>query len=145
MPEHSHPARAELEFYYFGFYAVLRRYRTMTVLGWAIAALGVASIPISWRLGTPHGIMDTALSLGTILAGLLVVQQCVTSLSSYVRVPFREREAGAPPAHPALQAIEQLMRDVDEGGWQDAFTAIRTLERMQDEYGLPPLAGGNQQ
>jgi hypothetical protein len=144
MPEHTYPSRAELEFYYFGFYGVLRRYRTMTVLGWAIVALGVASIPLSWRLGTPHGILDTALSLAAILAGLLVVQQCVTSLSSYVRVPFHEREAGTPPPHPALQSIEQLMRDVDEGGWQDAFTAIRMLERMQDEYGLPPLAGGNQ-
>src|SRR5512147_994689 len=136
MPEETtQPARAELDFFYFGFHAVLRPYRTMTVLGWAIVALGATSIPLSWRLGTPHGILDTALSLRTILPYLLVVQQCITSLSSYVRVPFREREGGIPahdatppPAHPALQAIEQLMRDVDEGGWQEAITAIRTLE-----------------
>ena len=133
------PTEAELRFYYFGLHAVLRRYRFMTILGWVIVALGVASVPLSWRLGTPHGLVDTLLSISTVIAGLAVVQQSVAALASYLHVPFSERPDGTTARRPAIVYIEELMRDVDEGGWQDAFAAIEKLERMQDSHGLPPL------
>lgn len=139
MPSDAMPTDAELRFYYFGLHAVLRRYRTMTVLGWVIVSLGLASVPLSWRLGTPHGLVDTLLSVGTVIAGLAVVQQSVAALSSYLRVPFKERPGEAAELHPAILHIEELMRDIDEGGWQDAYAAIEKLERMQESFGLPPL------
>ena len=136
------PTEAELGFYYFGFYAFLRRYRVMTILGWTIVFLGLASIPLSWRLGTPHGLVDTLLSLGTMVAGLAVVQQSVASLAAYLHVPFSERPGPGTttPPHPAVQHIEEMMRDIDEGGWQEAYAAVRKLEQMHDSFGLPPLS-----
>lgn len=139
MSEGPLPTEAELRYYYFGLYAVLRRYRTMTIVGWIVVALGLVSVPLSWRLGTPHGFMDTLLSAGTVIAGLAVVQQSVASLSSYLHVPFGDRPDATADRPPAIRYIEELMRDVDEGGWQDAFAAIEKLEKMQDSYGLPQL------
>jgi hypothetical protein len=134
------PSDAQLRFYYYGLHAVLRRYRTMSIIGWIIVLAGVASVPLSWRLGTPHGLVDTLLTAGTIVAGLVVVQQSVTALSSYLHVPFNERPGGPEDTHPAIRHIEELMRNVDEGGWQEAYAAIGTLERMQESHGLPPLS-----
>lgn len=139
MSPDTMPTDAELRFYYFGLHAVLRRYRAMTILGWVIVALGLASVPLSWQSGTSHGLIDTLLSAGTVIAGLAIVQQSVTALSSYLQVPFSERQGEAPELHPAIRYLEELMRDVDEGGWQDAYAAIEKLERMQESYGLPPL------
>jgi len=140
MPDQTMPTDAELDFYYFGLHAVLRRYRVMTILGWTIVFLGFASVPLSWRLGTPHGLVDTILSLGTMAAGLAMVQQSVASLASYLHVPFSDRPGGASDLHPAIQYIKELIRDIDEGGWQEAYTAISKLEQMPEVYGLPPLA-----
>jgi hypothetical protein len=140
MPETTGPTEAELRFYYNGLYTVLRRYRRMTVLGWAIVFLGAASIPLSWRLGTPHGLVDTILSIATIVAGLAMVQHSVASLTDYLHVPFSERPDGlSTPDHPALQYIDGMMRDIDDGGWQEAFAAIGRLEEMETSYNLPPL------
>src|SRR5512146_1522731 len=144
MSEKLLPTEAELRYYYFGLHSVLRRYRTMTILGWIIVALGLATVPLSWRLGTPHGLMDTLLSAGTVVAGLAVVQQSVAALSSYLHVPFGDRPGGVRTGgtadrHPAMLQIEELMRYVDEGGWQEAYAAIEKLEKMQDSYGLPQL------
>ncbi len=133
------PTEAELRFYYYGLYAVLRRYRMITVIGWIIVVLGLASIPLSWRLGTPHGLVDTLLSAGTIVAGLTIVQLAVGGLSSYLRVPFGDRPGTTAEVSPAIRYIEHLIRDIDEGGWQDAYAAIEKLERMQESHGLPPL------
>ncbi len=139
MVSDSMPTEAELHFYYIGLYAVLRRYRAMTILGWVIVVLGLASVPLSWRLGTPHGLVDTLLSAGTVVAGLAVVQQSVTSLASYLHVPFSERPGERTDLHPAIRYIQEIMQDIDQGGWQDAYAAIEKLERMQDSHGLPPL------
>jgi hypothetical protein len=139
MSNKTMPTEAELRFYYFGLYAVLRRYRAMTILGWVIALLGLASVPLSWHLGTPHGLVDTLLSLGTVVAGLAVVQQSVTALASYLHVPFGERQEDRPERNPTIRYIEDLMRDIDGGGWQDAYSAIEKLEQLRDSHGLPPL------
>ena len=139
MSDDVMPTGAELRFYYFGLYGVLRRYKAMTILGWVIVSLGFASVPLSWRLGTPHGLVDTMLSAGTVVAGLAVVQQSIAALSSYLHVPFSERPERTAVPHPAVQQLEELMRDIDDGGWQEAYAAIEKLEQMQDAYGLPPL------
>jgi hypothetical protein len=139
MSEHTAPTEGELGFYYFGLYTVLRRYRVMTVLGWTIVFLGLASLPLSWQFGTPHGLIDTLLSLGTVVAGLAVVQQSVASLSSYLHVPFSSRPGAASVSPPAIQYIEEMMQDIDAGGWQEAYAAIAKLERMHETYDLPPL------
>jgi len=139
MPNDSIPTDAELRFYYFGLYAVLRRHRAMTILGWVIVLLGLATVPLSWRLGTPHGLVDTLLSAGTVIAGLAVVHQSVAALGSYLHVPFSERPGSTADLPPAILYIEELMRDIDEGGWQDAYAAIGKLELMQDSHSLPPL------
>ncbi len=139
MSDETMPTEPELRYYYYGLYAVLRRYRAMTILGWVIALLGLATVPLSWRLGTPHGLVDTLLSVGTVIAGLALVQQSVTALASYLHVPFGERPDGPTQPHPAIRYIEELIREIDEGGWQDAYRAIMKLEQMHDSYALPQL------
>jgi len=139
MADETMPTDAELRFYYFGLHAVLRRYRAMTIIGWVVVLLGLASVSLSWRLGSSHGLVDTLLSLGTAAAGLAMVQQSISALASYLHVPFSERPGATLEPHPAIRYIEELMQDIDEGGWQDAYGAIGKLERMQDSHGLPPL------
>ena len=136
----KHPSEAELQFYYFGLYQVLQRYRVGTTLGWLIVALGAVSLPLGWKMGTPHGLIDIALSVGTILAGLFVVQLNVASLSSYLSIPF-----GARPANqgyerpPVIDEIEAIMTEIESGGWQEAYSAIGELKNLEAKYGLPRL------
>jgi hypothetical protein len=137
----SLPTERELEFYYFGLYRVLIRYRRMTFLGWCVVALGIASIPLGWESGQRHGVVDLGLSFVTIVAGLALVQQSVASLSSYLRVQFPRslHEDGGGTEHEAIVKIIELMKDVDEGGWQEAYSAIGTLKGLETAYSLPPL------
>ena len=134
------PSEAELQFYYFGLYQVLQRYRIGTTLAWLIVSLGVVSIPLGWKLGTPHGLIDIALSVGTILAGLLVVQQNVATLSSYLNVPFGSRITNESHERSlVVDEIEALMKEVESGGWQEAYSAIGKLKNLEAKYGLPRL------
>jgi hypothetical protein len=32
-----------------------------------------------------------------------------------------------------------IMKDVDDGGWKEAYAAIQKVEETGKEYGLPPL------
>jgi hypothetical protein len=121
----------EIAFYYHGFLRVLRRYRYMTFLGWLIVAVGFISILLGWKLGFPHGLIDISLSVVTILAGILVVQQAVTALDAYIDVPFRKSET----LNPHLVEIHDLMTSVNGGGWWEANAAIRTLETMAEKLG----------
>jgi hypothetical protein len=135
------PNDRELGFYYFGLYRVLIRYRRMTILGWCVVALGIASIPLGWESGQRHGIIDLGLSFAAIVAGLALVQQSVASLSSYISVQFPSSilEDGTVSEHEAISEVVQLMKDIDEGGWQEAYAAIGKLKEMETTYSLPPL------
>jgi hypothetical protein len=135
------PSQAELEFYYYGLYRALRRYRMMTILGWTVVALGIASVPLGWRYGQIHGLLDLALSGSAVVAGLALVQQSVASLETYLRVPFPPAgdSDGADQPSTAVNEIRQLMKDLDEGGWLEAYGAIGKLKEMQSRHGLPPL------
>ena len=132
------PSEAELQFYYFGLYQVLQRYRVGTTAGWLIVSLGVVSLPLGWKFGTPHGLVDIALSVGVILAGLFVVQQNVAALSSYLNVPFGSRDNSG-ERHMVIDEVEALMKEIESGGWQEAYAAIGKLKKMEASYGLPRL------
>ena len=135
------PTSDELSFYYFGFYRVLTRYRVMTLVGWLVVAAGCASFFLAWNVGREHGLVDTLLACGCIVAGLALVQNSVASLSSYVAVPFSSLrdDAGSTEQSPAVREVVTLMKDVEEGGWQEAYTAIRKLKELESTFGLPPL------
>jgi hypothetical protein len=135
------PSEAELQFYYFGLYRVLRRYRFMTLLGWLIVLIGVLSVPIGWNIGRSHGLIDLALSGFTVIAGLALVQQSISSLEAYITVPFPVSEGGNGGGEQSavLMDIARLMKEIDEGGWQDAYAAIGTLKKMEKAYDMPAL------
>lgn len=131
------PSEAELRYFYFGFYRSLSRYRSLTIIGWVVVVIGCLSFPVGWSVGRPGGIIDIALSCATIVAGLGLVSQSISSLESYMKItlPFTFNDGQHPLVHDAVD----IMKDVDEGGWQEAYAAIRKMEDLQKKYGLPPL------
>jgi hypothetical protein len=135
------PSERELHFYYFGLYKALKRYRFSTVLGWLIVLVGCSAVPLGWQLGGPRGAIDIVLSVCTVVAGLVVVQQAVASLSSYLTVPFASTTDGEQLQEPPLviKEIIDLMNDVEAGGWQEAYAAIRKLKEIETSRGLPAL------
>lgn len=134
------PSPAELEYWYHGFARALRRYRTATVLGWLIVLAGVAGVPLGWRAAGSHGALDLLLCGGTIVAGLLLVSECVSFLHAYIAVPFPLAPADTEAVGPlqVLEELRALMHDVDAGGWQEAYAAIARLETIGARHGLPP-------
>lgn len=133
------PAPEEIEFYYHGFHRALRRYRTATFTGWIIAFAGVAGIPLGWSSASMHGVLDLLLCGGTIVAGLLVVSEAVSFLAAYVAVPFPPLRAADEAAQDTglVAEIRLLMKDVEGGGWQEAYAAIGTLKALGVRHGLP--------
>lgn len=132
------PNDSELQFLYFGLFRALQRYRTTTLLGWGIVLIGFASIPLGWNTGSVHGLVDLALSASTMLAGLLAVQQSTVWLESYVRIRF-PLATDRPEATSFVSEAVGLMKDIDEGGWQEAYAAIGRLRQFEKKYGLPQL------
>lgn len=129
---------AELAYCYFGFAASLRRYRRMTVLGWAVVAAGFLSLMIGWREGTPHGLFDLVLSALAIAAGIGLVQQSVMSLEGYVRSKdILFAAVAAAERRPATNEMLALMDDVESGGWQEAYGALGKLRTLGAAHGLP--------
>ena len=133
------PTESELEFYYFGFHRILKRFRSVTILGWVVVLIGAVSLPVGWKFGQPHGLMDVALSIATIFAGLVVVQQSVAALESYVNVPFHKQESSGEDIHPVLMEIRTLMKEIEEGGWWEANRGIRTIEEIGTKYGFQSI------
>lgn len=128
----------ELEFYSHGFHRALKRFRGTTVFGWLLVLAGTAGIPFGWEFGRFHGSIDLALCGGTIIAGLVVVHQSIVSLSTYIRNPLAKQtgldEGWAPPQWKI--EITELMKEVDEGGWQEAYAAIAELRKIGMRHGL---------
>lgn len=127
----------ELQYFYFGLYRVLKRYRTTSFVGWTIVVLGCLSIPFGWRLDRPAALLEMTLTAVTIVAGLVVVWQNLSALDQYLHVPFPVDSAST--ADGALSEIRELMTDVDGGGWQEAHVALGRLNEIQQKYGLPKL------
>ena len=141
-PSQGEPiSEAELAYYYHGFLSALRRYRSLAVIGWVVAAAGFLSLILGWRTETSHGLLDIALSVLTLTAGVGIVQAGVASLDAYVRVPVRELQGkrGEVPPPPVVKILE-LMAEVAAGGWQEAFAALRQLRAIGKASGFsePP-------
>lgn len=131
---------AELQYYHFGFYRALKRYRSTSMLGWTIVLLGCLSVPVGWEIGRTTGIVEIGLTVMTTLAGLALVWQNISALEEYLRVPFPfstdEKTATI------VADIRDIMQEVDNGGWQEAFEAIGKLRILQHKHQLPPLEAG---
>jgi hypothetical protein len=121
-------------FFIYGFHAVLRRYRAMTLLGWAAVAWGGATVVLGWNYGQPHGVFDLMLSLAAVLAGVALVQQSVAALSSYVQIPYPMPPGAQETVSGIFTKCAELMKEVDAGGWQDAYNALTRIRQLEAEY-----------
>ncbi len=128
---------AELQYFYFGFYKVLKRYRLTSITGWVIVLLGCLSIPLGWQFGMTTGLIEVLLAVMTMFAGLAVVWQNIAAIEEYLRIPFPLSSAEA--THASLSEIKEIMKDVLDGGWQEAYEAIGRLRALKVKHGLPPL------
>ena len=135
---------AALQFFYSGFYQMLRRYRRDAAIGWAVVAAGVTGILFGWDFTKPPGLFHLGLCLGAIVAGLAVIQGTIAALTAYVRVPFPVPPAGEEPEpwRAAVNELLGLMKDVDDGGWREALTALDALRQVGERFDLPPLEQG---
>ena len=129
----------ELEYYYFGFHRILMRFRSITLLGWVVVLVGAISLPLGWKFGQPNGLIDVALSIATLVAGLLVVQQGVAALQSYVNVPFHEQGGSKEASHPAIEEIRRLMKEIEDGGWWEANGGIQKIQEIGAKHALPSM------
>jgi hypothetical protein len=122
------PDDAALEYYYHGFLRTLRHHRIATIAGWLIAAAGGAGVFTSCRAG--EDLLSTAIPLSALCAGIALVQQSVARLDAYIAIPFPAPDPETIARLPLLAACAALMQEVDSGGWQEAYAALRTLRGM---------------
>ncbi len=132
------PTPSELRYFVFGFHKVLKSYRTMTLLGWSIVATGCACAFLLINAGRGLGPFGIVMAGTTICSGLAFVWQSISTLESYLHIvlPFVRSEATSP----VIASAAEIMKKVDEGGWQEAYAAIHTIEQLQNQYGLHPTA-----
>ncbi len=125
-----------MAFFYVGFLMVLRRYRSLVLIGWAVVVAGFCSLMLGWWSALPPACAVS--SILTMAAGVALVHLAVSTLDTYVRVPARDLEGkrGEPPVAP-LDEILGLMESVSAGGWQEAFAAIRRLQAIGTSLGFP--------
>ena len=109
------------------------------MLGWTIVFLGCASVPFGWNLGRTTGIIEVVLTVLTILAGLVLVWQNISALNEYLHIPFPIAPQPEPEKKSPLSEIRRLMKEVDDGGWQEAYAAIGQLTEIHTKYSLPKL------
>jgi hypothetical protein len=126
-----------LEFFYFGFYRALRRFRAATIAGWCVAAAGIAVCALRWDAVWRGDLATAGLCGLLIVAGVLLVQQSVTELSLYVRIPFPRPSEPEPGAGGAIGELALLLADVDGGGWQEAVRALAEVRTLGARYSLP--------
>lgn len=128
---------AVLEFYYYGFYSALKRFRSVVAVGWLITGAGAGAFVVRWRIAHFPGWFDLVVSLGCIVAGIAVVQTAVAALTAYVRVQFPRPESPAAEQDEIVTRLSDLMKDVEDGGWREAREAIHSLRELGNSYGLP--------
>jgi hypothetical protein len=97
------------------------------------------SIPLAWNLGRRGEVVDVSLTVMTILAGLVVVWQNIAALEQYIRVPFPTATDSAGETSLPIKEIKNVMKEVDDGGWQEAYEALQRLREIQMKYSLPQL------
>ncbi len=128
-------------FYYYGFYAALKRFRATAALGWVIAAIGFVAFLFGWDFARPGGLIELTLCICSVSGGLLVVHVAVTGLSAYVGVPFPRPLPGETANTELFETLHALMVDVAEGGWREAFEALGEIEAAGKREGLPSPGG----
>lgn len=131
------PTEIELRYYYFGFYKALKSYRTMTLLGWSVVATGCACGFLVINAGRSLGPFGFVLAAAVVVAGLGLVWQSISTLESYVRIILPPAPGETKP--PFINDVAIIMKEVDDGGWQEAYGAIRKMEELRTTYELPPL------
>lgn len=139
MLEHTAQDPA-LDFFYYGFFHALRRYRFFTMTGWLLAGAGVGAIALRWGPVWSGDIVSLVLCGLLFAGGIVIVQASIVALGSYVRIPFPPPQPGSANVG-SLQAVQEilpLMKEVDEGGWQEAFRAMVSLRLIGSRHGLPP-------
>jgi len=129
-----------LHFFYFGFFQALRRFRTFTIAGWLLAGSGVGAIALRWEPVWSGDLASVMMCVFLFAGGVATVHVNLSALMSYVRVPFPPPDAGggSGDSADAVREILPLMKEVDEGGWQEAFRAMESLRAIGVRYGLPP-------
>lgn len=132
-------SNSEIQFYYAGLYKVLKRYRFATILGWCIVVTGFAGFLVGWNVSGNVGLTTLLLPAVTIAGGLTLVYQSVAFLESYTRISVPSAEEGDTEVSALRREFQQLLKDIDNGGWQDAYAAIGRLKELETRHGLPPL------
>lgn len=129
-----------LNFFYFGFFHALRRFRTFTIAGWLLAGSAVGAIALRWGPVWSGDLASVLVCALLFTGGVAIVHVNLTALMSYVRVPFPppDAEGGNVQCAEAVREILPLMKEVDEGGWQEAFRAMESLRSIGARFGLPP-------
>jgi hypothetical protein len=138
MPDESVRDPA-LDYFYFGFYRALRRFRASTVTGWCVTGAGIAALALRWD-SVWRGDLTGGILCGLLIgAGILLVQQGVTELSQYTEIPFpHPRVPGGSDAEGrTVTELAGLMEEVGKGGWQEAVHALATLRAVGEQFGLP--------
>ncbi|MDL1892909.1 hypothetical protein FBQ87_08465, partial [Sphingobacteriales bacterium CHB3] len=69
--------------------------------------------------------------------GYATLWQNIAAIEEYLRIPFPLSSAEA--THASLSEIKEIMKDVLDGGWQEAYEAIGRLRALKVKHGLPPL------
>jgi hypothetical protein len=130
QPDNQPPS--DLGRYVLEFTRALQRYRTTTILGWMITAAGFASLVLGWRAGSLRDMLDLSLSCFTMIGGVWTVHVSVQSLEAHVKLSLHALETtGGDVRMDGLRAeLAHLMSEVHEGGWQEAFAALRRLREL---------------
>jgi hypothetical protein len=128
---------AALDFYYYGFYAALKRFRTVAGVGWLVTGAGAGAFVVRWQVAHFPGWFDIVVCCGCIVAGITVVQTAVAALTAYVRVPFPLPAPTEGPEGDVIVRLKGLMMEVGDGGWREAGEAIRRVRELGEGSGLP--------
>jgi hypothetical protein len=125
-----------IEFFILGFRRALLRYRRFVLIGWGITMLGSAGLPGSCGAMDRGDLLTVGIPMVTMFAGILTVHQGITALQSYVMTPFPLPEAGEleEPLMKTIAACNDLMHEVAEGGWREAFEAIGAMDTFADPW-----------
>lgn len=111
----------------------------MTIFGWVITGAGFISLVVGWRASSASDVLDLALSCLSMAAGVSVVHVSVQALDEYVKVVISALERHTSPGADAGPHAEllTLLKDVEAGGWQEAFIALRRMRMLDAQSGSP--------
>jgi len=119
-------------------YAALRRHRRTTIMGWTVTAAGCVGMIRGWDLLSSRDIVSVGISLVAIVAGILLVHESVgflAALSAWLQNEPPPAEAD-PVARELHARLKEIAREIDNGGWQEAFAALGQVRTLAASYGI---------